>query len=124
MTLILFKKLLRDIRPALVVVCVLLFLFSMLWVKITQRVTAEITPQHLYFSAPEAYEKLGSLAQMNPPIRDKGHTEGLWRALDAGVFDVFGSDHAPHTLEEKSQPYPKSPSGMPGVQTILPAAAA
>jgi dihydroorotase len=82
--------------------------------------TAEVTPQHLYFSAPDCYEKLGSLAQMNPPIRSAEHTEGLWKALAEGVFDVFGSDHAPHTLEEKAQPYPKSPSGMPGVQTLLP----
>lgn len=82
--------------------------------------TAEVTPQHLYFAAPECYEKLGTLAQMNPPIRSAEHREGLWRALAEGVFDVFGSDHAPHTLEEKAKPYPGSPSGMPGVQTILP----
>jgi dihydroorotase len=84
------------------------------------KVTAEVTPQHLYFAAPECYEKLGSLAQMNPPIRSAEHREALWRALDAGIFDVFGSDHAPHTLDEKSQPYPLSPSGLPGVQTMLP----
>jgi dihydroorotase len=83
-------------------------------------VTAEVTPQHLWFAAPEAYERLGTLAQMNPPIRSHEHRDALWRALDAGVFDVFGSDHAPHTLEEKSAPYPDSPSGMPGVQTMLP----
>ena len=83
-------------------------------------VTCEVTPQHLFFAGPECYERLGSLAQMNPPIRDAEHRAGLWRALDAGQFDVFGSDHAPHTLEEKSQPYPSSPSGMPGVQTLLP----
>ena len=82
--------------------------------------TAEVTPQHLYFFAPDCYERLGSLVQMNPPIRSREHREGLWRALEAGIFDVFGSDHAPHTLEEKSQPYPSSPSGMPGVQTMLP----
>jgi dihydroorotase len=82
--------------------------------------TAEVTPQHLYFAAPECYEKLGTLAQMNPPIRSAEHREGLWRALAEGVFDVFGSDHAPHTLEEKAKPYPGSPSGMPGVQTLLP----
>jgi dihydroorotase len=82
--------------------------------------TAEITPQHLFFSAPECYDRLGTLAQMNPPIRSKEHQEGLWRALAEGVFDVFGSDHAPHTLEEKGKPYPNSPSGMPGVQTMLP----
>jgi dihydroorotase len=82
--------------------------------------TAEVTPQHLYFHAPECYESLGTLAQMNPPIRSFEHQDGLWRALEAGVFDVFGSDHAPHTLEEKAKPYPQSPSGMPGVQTMLP----
>ena len=81
--------------------------------------TAEVTPQHLFFAAPDCYDRLGTLAQMNPPIRSAEHREGLWKALDAGVFDVFGSDHAPHTLEEKAQPYPKSPSGMPGVQTML-----
>lgn len=83
------------------------------------RTTAEVTPQHLYFSAPDCYDRLGTLTQMNPPIRSADHTEGLWRALDAGIFDVFGSDHAPHTLEEKSGQYPASPSGMPGVQTML-----
>jgi dihydroorotase len=82
--------------------------------------TAEVTPQHLYFFGPDCYERLGTLVQMNPPIRSKEHQEGLWRALGEGVFDVFGSDHAPHTLAEKSQPYPASPSGMPGVQTMLP----
>lgn len=80
--------------------------------------TAEVTPQHLWFSA-EDYERLGALLQMNPPIRAKEHREGLWRALEAGVFDVFGSDHAPHTLEEKAKPFPQSPSGMPGVQTLM-----
>lgn len=84
------------------------------------RVSAEVTPQHLYFAAPQAYERLGTLAQMNPPIRTKEHQEALWAALHDGVFDVFGSDHAPHTLEEKAKPYPQSPSGMPGVQTMLP----
>jgi dihydroorotase len=82
--------------------------------------TAEVTPQHLWFAAPDCYEKLGALVQMNPPIRSSEHREALWKALAGGLFDVFGSDHAPHTLEEKSLPYPQSPSGMPGVQTMLP----
>lgn len=86
----------------------------------SNRVTAEVTPQHLFFAAPEAYERLGTLAQMNPPIRSAEHRAALWEALHAGVFDVFGSDHAPHTLEEKAKLYPLSPSGMPGVQTLLP----
>ncbi len=81
--------------------------------------TAEVTPQHLYFHAPDCYDRLGTFAQMNPPIRSIKHQEALWKALEEGVFDVFGSDHAPHTLDEKALPYPTSPSGMPGVQTLL-----
>ncbi len=82
-------------------------------------VTCEITPQHLWFSAPSAYAKLGTRVQQNPPIREEEHREALFDAFRAGFFDVIGSDHAPHTLEEKARPYPASPSGMPGVQTTL-----
>jgi len=82
--------------------------------------SVEVTPQHLTLEAPEAYERLKGLAQMNPPIRDSAHRAGLWRGLDQGVVDVIGSDHAPHSLEEKARPYPGSPSGMPGVQTLVP----
>lgn len=82
--------------------------------------TVEVTPQHLTLSAPECYERLGTYAQMNPPIRGKEHLEGLWKGIWEGVVDVIGSDHAPHTLEEKDRDYPASPSGMPGVQTLLP----
>ncbi|MFA7431482.1 MAG: dihydroorotase [Rhodospirillaceae bacterium] len=83
-------------------------------------VTVETTPQHLTLAGPEAYERLGTKAQMNPPIRDARHRDGLWRGIAEGVVDVIGSDHAPHTLEEKSKPYPASPSGMTGVQTLVP----
>lgn len=82
--------------------------------------TVEVTPQHLTLSAPECYEKLGTYAQMNPPIRDEAERLGLWKALHTGIIDVLGSDHAPHEKEMKALPYPKSPSGMPGVQTLLP----
>ena len=82
--------------------------------------TFEVTPQHLTLSAPGCYENLGTLAQMNPPIRDAQHREALWHAVRVGLVDVIGSDHAPHTREEKARPYPASPSGMPGVQTVLP----
>jgi len=82
--------------------------------------TMEANPQHLTFAAPEVYERLKGLAQMNPPIREARHREGLWRGIAEGVVDVLGTDHAPHTLEEKAQPYPASPSGMPGVQTLVP----
>jgi len=81
--------------------------------------TCEVTPQHLTLAAPDAYERLMGLAQMNPPIRDAAHREGLWRGVAEGVVDVIGSDHAPHTLEEKARSYPQSPSGMPGVQTLV-----
>ena len=82
--------------------------------------TIEVTPQHLTLNAPECYDRLGTLAQMNPPLREKRHQQALWKALNDGLIDVIGSDHAPHTLEEKAKPYPNSPSGMPGVQTLLP----
>ncbi|MHA1599522.1 MAG: dihydroorotase [Alphaproteobacteria bacterium] len=82
--------------------------------------TVEVTPQHLTLSAPDCYERFGTWAQMNPPIRGAEHREALWRAVADGVVDVIGSDHAPHLLSEKAKPYPDSPSGMPGVQTLLP----
>lgn len=82
--------------------------------------SVEVTPQHLTLAAPEAYVTLGTKAQMNPPIRDRYHQERLWWGLNEGVVDVLGSDHAPHTLEEKSKSYPATPSGMPGVQTLVP----
>ena len=82
--------------------------------------TVEVTPQHLTFSAPPAYVRLEGFAQMNPPIRDEEHRAGLWRGLMGGIVDVLGSDHAPHTRDEKARRYPASPSGMPGVQTLVP----
>jgi dihydroorotase len=81
--------------------------------------TAETTPQHLTLAAPDCYERLGTYAQMNPPIREARHREALWRAVEQGVIDVIGSDHAPHTREEKEKTYPDTPSGMPGVQTLV-----
>jgi dihydroorotase len=82
--------------------------------------TAEVTPQHLLLSAPECYDRLGTLAVMNPPIREEHHRLALWAALRDGTLTCIGSDHAPHTLEEKAAGYPLAPSGMPGVQTTLP----
>jgi dihydroorotase len=82
--------------------------------------TVETTPQHLTLAAPDCYERLGSYAQMNPPIRGIRHRDALWAAIANGVVDVLGSDHAPHTREEKDKPYPQSPSGMTGVQTLVP----
>ena len=82
--------------------------------------TVEVLPQHLTLCAPECYNRLGSYAQMNPPIRDARHQAALWAAIQDGTVDVLGSDHAPHTRAEKDVPYPGSPAGLPGVQTILP----
>jgi len=81
--------------------------------------TVEVTPHHLTLDE-TAYTRLGTLAQMNPPVRDRAHRAGIWAAVHNGVVDVLGSDHAPHTLAEKQKPYPNSPSGMTGVQTLVP----
>ena len=81
--------------------------------------TVEVTPHHLTLSSDD-YARLGTLLQMNPPVRSKEHQRAIWQALQSGIVDVLGSDHAPHTLEEKTKPYPNSPPGMPGVQTLVP----
>jgi dihydroorotase len=81
--------------------------------------TVEVSPQHLTLAAPECYARLGTLAQMNPPIRDERHRAALWAAVADGTVDCLGSDHATHTRAEKAAAYPASPSGMPGVQTLL-----
>ena len=82
--------------------------------------TVETTPHHLTLEAPGCYERLGTRAQMNPPVRSADHREGIWYGIEQGIIDVLGSDHAPHTLEEKAKTYPSSPSGMTGVQTLVP----
>ena len=87
--------------------------------KSTGLITCETTPQHLLMQAPDIYEKIGAFAQMNPPIRGKRHQDELWRGLHDGTIDCIATDHAPHTLDEKSLPYGQAPSGMPGVQTSL-----
>ncbi len=81
--------------------------------------SCEATPHHLTLTADD-YKTLGSLIQMNPPVREARHRAGIWEGISQGIIDVLGSDHAPHTLEEKAKPYPASPSGMTGVQTLLP----
>ena len=82
-------------------------------------ISTEVCPQHLLLTSPECYEDLGTKAQMNPPIRSKRHNVALWQALKDGIIDCIATDHAPHTLDEKKQPYGQSPSGMPGVETSL-----
>jgi dihydroorotase len=81
--------------------------------------SVEATTHHLTFSAAD-YARLGARLQMNPPVRDARHRDGLWRGVSQSIVDILGSDHAPHTLEEKAKPYPQSPSGMTGVQTLVP----
>jgi dihydroorotase len=82
--------------------------------------TVEVTPHHLTLEAPDCYERLCAYAQMNPPVRDARHRAAIWAALQSGVVDVLGSDHAPHLREEKEHPYPDTHSGMTGVQTLVP----
>jgi dihydroorotase len=82
--------------------------------------SVEATPHHLTLSAPDCYERLGTHAQMNPPVRSADHRDAIWRGIEQGIVDILGSDHAPHTLEEKQKAYPGSPSGMTGVQTLVP----
>ena len=81
--------------------------------------TVETAVPHLTLAAPECYERLGTYAQMNPPLRDEVHRTALWRAIGEGLIDVVGSDHAPHTRAEKDGLYPQTPSGLPGVQTMV-----
>ncbi|AZO15849.1 dihydroorotase [Mesorhizobium sp. M2A.F.Ca.ET.043.05.1.1] len=81
--------------------------------------TCEATPHHLTLTADD-YAGLGTLIQMNPPVRASRHRDGVWHGVSQGIVDVLGSDHAPHTLAEKAKPYPASPSGMTGVQTLVP----
>jgi len=85
-----------------------------------KNVTFETTPQHLTLYAPDCYDKLGTYAQMNPPLRTKEHYDRLWVAIKNNIVDVLGSDHAPHLKVNKDKVYPDTPSGMPGVQTIFP----
>lgn len=85
----------------------------------SDKISVEVLPQHLSLFAPDCYDKLGNYAQQNPPIREKRHMERIWQAVHDGTVDVLGSDHAPHTREEKDRPYPASPSGVPGVQTMV-----
>lgn len=81
-------------------------------------ITAEACPHHLFFNVGD-YERLGTLIQMNPSIKTAEDNEQLWTALQEGAIQVIATDHAPHTMEEKQQPYPKSPSGLPAVENSL-----
>lgn len=82
-------------------------------------VFAETTPHHLFFNT-DAYATLQGKAVVNPPLRKKHHQEILFSAIHEGIIDTIGSDHAPHTLDEKNKPYGECPSGMPGIEFMLP----
>ncbi|MBU6159801.1 MAG: dihydroorotase [Myxococcales bacterium] len=81
-------------------------------------ITSEICLHHVFFTVDD-YDRLGSRIQMNPSIKHRADVERLWQALQEGTIQVIATDHAPHTLEEKAQPYPKSPSGLPAVENSL-----
>lgn len=81
-------------------------------------VYAETTPHHLFLNTHD-YEKLNGKAVMNPPLRSTKHQECLFRAIREGIIDIIGSDHAPHTIEEKERPYGSCPAGVPGIETTL-----
>lgn len=83
------------------------------------RITAEVCPHHLFMDT-TAYEEWGTRACVNPPVRPPEQTERMWQALEAGEVQMVATDHAPHLPEEKDQPYREAPSGLPGVQTMLP----
>lgn len=83
-------------------------------------ITCEATPHHLFLSVETANEKMGNFIKVNPPVRTELDRKALWAAVKRGRIDTFGSDHAPHTLEEKRRPYWQAPSGIPGVETMYP----
>lgn len=83
-----------------------------------KKITAEVCVHHLWFDN-SWYEKLGSLMKWNPAIKAASDREALWSALLNNRIDVVATDHAPHTLEEKDNPYQKAPSGGPLVQHSL-----
>jgi dihydroorotase len=81
-------------------------------------ITSEVCPHHLFFNVDD-YPRLGSLIKMNPSIKNKTDNDQLWQALLEGVIDIVATDHAPHTMDEKREPYPKCPSGLPAVENSL-----
>lgn len=83
-------------------------------------ITAEVCIQHLLLHAPTVYDRLGTFAQINPPLRTEYHASRLWYGLQQGVIASIVTDHAPHLMAEKSLPFGEAPSGMPGVETLLP----
>jgi dihydroorotase len=82
-------------------------------------ITCEVCPHHLFLDTRD-YDTHGTFVRMNPPLRDPEDVETMWMALNDGRIPMIATDHAPHTIEEKSKPYREAPSGVPGVETMLP----
>ncbi len=82
-------------------------------------VFAEVSPNHLFLNEKD-YQRWGTRVQLNPPLRTEEDNEALWKGIRDGTVDMIGTDHAPHTLEEKNRPYGQAPSGIPGIETMLP----
>jgi dihydroorotase len=82
--------------------------------------TAEVLVNHLTQIGPDCYDQLGGYAVMNPPIRDQRHFDAAWAAVNNGLIDTIGSDHAPHSHAAKQRPWPDTAAGLTGVQTAVP----
>ncbi len=86
-------------------------------------ISCEVTPHHLAFNEHVMNERAakgeGNFLKVNPPIRSEQDRLALWAALKEGVIDMVVSDHAPHTVEEKSRPYREAPAGVPGLETLF-----
>ncbi len=93
-------------------------LFSNMLPLNEKRITAEVCVHHLHFTSDD-YNNLGNFIKCNPAIKDPHHKEALWQALLDDRLDVIATDHAPHTYDEKNEPYEKSHAGLPLVQHSL-----
>jgi dihydroorotase len=82
-------------------------------------VSCEVTPHHLFLSRDDA-EELGTFGRMNPPLRSEARREELYERVADGTVDMIATDHAPHTVGEKEASLQDAPSGVPGVETMLP----
>lgn len=82
-------------------------------------ITVEVTPHHLFLSTDD-YVKYQNMIRVNPPIREAADRDALWQGIADGTVDMVATDHAPHLLEEKQRTYRQAPSGVPGVQTMIP----
>ena len=85
----------------------------------SKNLSVGVTPHHLFFDVHRVSSNL-TFYKVNPPIRSSFDKDALWSGVTNGIIDVCESDHAPHTLEEKSIEFNDAPSGLPGVETMYP----